>query len=100
MTVSRIDAHFDEITEPLTFYQNVSPSKEIRDASNEAESLIRDFGVECSMRLDVFKAKVAAKENIKASGQWEKLSSEEQRLVEKMVIDTLLSCTIIASHSR
>lgn len=41
------------------------------------------------MRLDVFKAKVAAKENIKASGQWEKLSSEEQRLVEKMVIDTL-----------
>lgn len=43
------------------------------------------------MRLDVFNAKVAAKEKIKASGQWEKLSSEEQRLVEKMVIDVLLS---------
>jgi Zn-dependent oligopeptidase len=73
------------VTEPLAFYQNVSPSKELRDSSNEAESLVRDFGVECSMRLDVFSSKVAAEKNIKESGQWDKLSPEEQRLVEKMV---------------
>jgi Zn-dependent oligopeptidase len=79
------DAKFDHITEPLTFYHNVSPQKELRDASNAAESLIRNFAVESSMRLDVFNAKVAAEKNIKASGQWEKLSPEEQRLVEKMV---------------
>jgi metallopeptidase MepB len=77
----------DSITEPLSFYQNVSPSKELRDASNDAESLVRDFGVESSMRLDVFQAKVTAEKNIKASGQWEKLSAEEQRLVEKMLLD-------------
>ena len=69
----------------MTFYHNVSPEKELREASNAAESLIRDFGVETSMRLDVFDAKVAAEKNIKASGRWEKLSPEEQRLVEKMV---------------
>jgi metallopeptidase MepB len=69
----------------LTFYQNVSPEKELREASNAAESLLRDFAVEASMRLDVFNAKVAAEKNIKASGQWEKLSPEAQRLVEKMV---------------
>ena len=63
----------------------MSASKELRDASNEAESLLRDFGVESSMRLDVFKAKVAAKENAEASGQWDKLSPEQQRLVDKMV---------------
>jgi metallopeptidase MepB len=77
----------DSIAEPLSFYQNVSPSKELRDASNEAESLVRDFGVESSMRLDVFQAKVAAEKNIKDSGLWEHLSAEDQRLVEKMLLD-------------
>ena len=75
----------DSIVEPLTFYQNVSPSKELRDASNEAEVLARDFGVEASMRLDVFRAKQAAEENIKKSGK--KLTAEEQRLVDKMILD-------------
>jgi metallopeptidase MepB len=79
------DARIESITEPLAFYQNVSPTKELRDASNDAESILRDFGVECSMRLDVFKAKKAAEENIKASGQWDKLSAEQQRLVQKKV---------------
>jgi metallopeptidase MepB len=74
---------FQVITEPLSFYQNVSPSKELRDASNEAEQLVRDFGVESSMRIDVYNAKVAAQKNIESSGK--KLNPEEQRLVEKMV---------------
>ena len=39
------------------------------------------------MRLDVFKAKVAAEKNLKDSGKWAQLSPEEQRLVEKMVRD-------------
>ena len=75
----------DTIIEPLTFYQNVSPSKELRDASNEAEVLARDFGVEASMRIDVFRAKQAAEENIKKSGK--PLTPEEQRLVDKMILD-------------
>lgn len=73
--------------EPLSFYQNVSPSKELRDASNDAEILVRDFGVESSMRLDVFQAKTNALKNIKESGEWDKLSPEEQRLADKMVLD-------------
>lgn len=71
--------------EPLCFYQNVSPSKELRDASNEAEALSRDYSVELSMRLDLFKAKQAAQKNIEQSGK--KLNPEEQRLVEKMIQD-------------
>lgn len=39
------------------------------------------------MRLDVFKAKAAAENNLRKSGQWEKLSDEQRRLVEKMVLD-------------
>jgi Zn-dependent oligopeptidase len=79
------DGEFQEITEPLSFYQNVSPSKKLRDASNEAEQLVQDFGVESSMRIDVYNAKVSAQKNIEASGK--KLNPEEQRLVEKMVQD-------------
>ncbi|KAF9497716.1 metallopeptidase MepB [Pleurotus eryngii] len=81
------ETHLDAVVEPLSFYQNVSPSKELRDASNEAEVLVRDYGVESSMRLDVFQAKASAEKNIKASGQWDKLSAEDQRLVEKMILD-------------
>lgn len=73
------------VTDPVAFYQNVSPSKELRDASNEAEQLGLDFGVESSMRIDVYNAKVAAQKNIEASGK--KLNPEEQRLVEKMIQD-------------
>ena len=75
----------DNITEPLCFYQNVSPSKDLRDASNAAELLLRDFGVESSMRSDVFDAKVAAQKNIESSSRV--LTAEEQRLVEKMIVD-------------
>ena len=73
------------VADPVAFYQNVSPSKELRDASNEAEQLVLDFGVESSMRIDVYNAKVAAQKNIEASGK--KLNPEEQRLVEKMIQD-------------
>lgn len=86
-TLAYAETEIDAITEPLAFYQNVSTSKELRDASNEAEALVRDYGVESSMRLDVFKAKVAAKENLTKSGEWDKLSSEQQRLVDKMILD-------------
>ncbi|THH01901.1 hypothetical protein EW026_g869 [Hermanssonia centrifuga] len=79
------DAAFDSIIDPLSFYQNVSPSKELRDASNEAEAAVREYGVEVSMRLDIFRAKQAAEKNIKDSGK--KLTPEEQRLVDKMIQD-------------
>lgn len=65
----------------------MSPSKELRDASTEAESLFRDYRVESSMRLDVFQAKMTAEKNTKSSGEWDALSSEEHRLVDKMVLD-------------
>lgn len=87
LALADAETKLDAISEPLSFYQNVSSSKELRDASNQAESLVRDFGVESSMRLDVFKAKVAAQKNIKESGKWETLSSEQQRLVDKMILD-------------
>ncbi|KAI0789664.1 metallopeptidase MepB [Abortiporus biennis] len=85
LALAEAETQFELIKEHLSFYQNVSPSQEIRDASNESEVLFSDYAVESSMRLDVFKAKQAAEQNIKYSGI--KLNPEEQRLVEKMILD-------------
>jgi metallopeptidase MepB len=78
-------SHLFHLSQPLAFYQNVSKEKALRDASNDAEKLVRDFGVEASMRLDVFTAKLNAQKNIKASGQWDQLTPEQKRLVDKLV---------------
>jgi Zn-dependent oligopeptidase len=39
------------------------------------------------MREDLYQAKVTAEENLRKTGAWEKLSAEQKRLVEKMVLD-------------
>ncbi|KAK7048309.1 metallopeptidase MepB [Favolaschia claudopus] len=84
LALETAETDFEAVTEPLSFYQNVSPSKELRDASTAADGLMRDYGVESSMRIDVYEAKLNAEKAIKKSGLWEKLSSEEQRLIDKM----------------
>lgn len=43
------------ITTPLYFYQNVSPNKELRDASVKADELMSAYEIDASMRLDVYK---------------------------------------------
>lgn len=52
-------AEFDNenagISNILTFYQHVSASKELRDASTEAEQKIRDFSIEQGSREDLYK---------------------------------------------
>lgn len=51
------------------------------------------------MRIDVYRAKVAAEKNLKESGQWEKLSAEEKRLVERMVRKSYLYLQILPELS-
>lgn len=85
LAIAHGDAEMESLSEPLLFYQNVSTSKELRDAANAAEVLLREYGIEISMRLDIYQAKINAEKNIKASGR--KLNPEEERLVEKLVLD-------------
>ncbi|KAK3082303.1 hypothetical protein LTS18_007859 [Coniosporium uncinatum] len=64
-------------TRIIGFYQAVSTDKALRDASTEAEKLMDDFGIESSMREDVFQRVDAALK------KGEKLDPESQRLLEK-----------------
>jgi len=61
----------------IGFYQAVSTDKALRDASTEAEKLLDDFGIESSMREDVFKLVDAVLK------KGEALDPESQRLLEK-----------------
>ncbi|KAK8176115.1 thimet oligopeptidase [Phyllosticta citrichinensis] len=61
----------------LGFYSAVSTEKALRDASNEAESLMDKFSIEMSMREDFYNLLDAAKKRN------EKLDPESQRLLEK-----------------
>lgn len=61
----------------LGFYSAVSTEKALRDASNEAESLMDKFGIEMNMREDFFNLVDAAKKKT------EKLDPESQRLLDK-----------------
>ena len=61
----------------IGFYQAVSTDQKLRDASTEAEKLLDDFGIESSMRQDVFDLVDAVlKKN-------EALDPESRRLLEK-----------------
>lgn len=85
------EATLDNGLEPLAFYQNVSPNKELRDASNVAEALVREYCVEASMRLDVYQAKLAAQKVIRKTwDMWSRMTEEQKRLIDKMVGLSLL----------
>lgn len=64
-------------THIIGFYQAVSTSQELRDASSDAEKLMDDFGIESIMREDVFALVDATlKKN-------ESLDAESRRWLEK-----------------
>ena len=67
-------------THILGFYQSVSSSSEIRDASTAAEQLMNDASIESAMRQDVFDLVEAA---YKDKPALEKLDPESKRLLEK-----------------
>jgi len=65
----------------LNFPQHVSPDKEVRTASTEADKLLSEFEVEISMRQDVFDNLVALeKKNLE-------ISAEEKRLLQRLIRD-------------
>jgi metallopeptidase MepB len=77
LPIARNDNELARSTHIIGFYNAVSTSKELRDASTEAEQLLDDFGIESSMREDVFNLVDAV---LKAK---EQLDPESQRLLEK-----------------
>ena len=67
-------------THIIGFYQAVSTDGSLRDASTEAEKRMDDFGIESSMREDIFQL---VDEVFKKQKDDQKLDAESRRLLEK-----------------
>lgn len=64
----------------LCFYQYVSADSALRDASTEADKIMDEFGIECSMREDVFRLVDAVYSN---SGLAASLEKDKNRLIDE-----------------
>ena len=78
----RADYLFDSITTPITFLKSVSPDKALRDASHKADKLSEEYGIKTEMNLELYKA---VKEYKEKARDWEKLTNEQKRYVEKVL---------------
>jgi Zn-dependent oligopeptidase len=85
VALAHAETALEGATEPLFFYQNVATSSKLRDAASSAEVMIRAFKIDSEMRLDLYQAMLHAKGHIDASN--EKLSVEDGRLAEKMLLE-------------
>lgn len=62
----------------LVFYQAVSSQKELRDASTKADEILNEYGIESSMREDIYRLVESAYQ------RKEELDAESHRLVQKI----------------
>lgn len=81
--IAEASNHFNKETSPLTFYTHVTTDDEVRKASIKAEEDLDKYGVEVEMRVDVFRSLLHAEKNTDKRS----LTPEQQRLVEKMVLE-------------
>lgn len=49
--------------------------------------LIDEFRAIDELRVDIQDAKIVAEKNIRSSGDWDRLTPEERRLLEKLLLD-------------
>lgn len=85
MALEKGDTALNDAKMSLGFYQYVAVDAALRDAASAAETALDEYVTDQSLRLDIYNAKAAAFANLQASGA--KLEAEDQRLVNKLVLD-------------
>ncbi|BEI82885.1 hypothetical protein CcaverHIS002_0307530 [Cutaneotrichosporon cavernicola] len=78
------DSAADKGIEPGLFLQYVSQDEGVRNASVDADKKLQEYGLKTIAREDIYQALLDAEADAKAEN---KLNSEEQRLMDRMIRD-------------
>merc|ERR1712113_623073 len=80
------DQRLSGIENSVCFLQNVHPSQDVRNASNEAQVQLSKFGVEISMRKDVYNVikKYSQQSGLDLDPEWERYLKFLMRDFERM----------------
>ena len=92
-------AQCDRTLEPALFLQYVSTDKDIRDASVEADKAVQAWSVDMIGREDVYEAVLDAQKHAAESGTV-KLNPEEQRLLDRVVLERKRNGLGLEKHKR
>ena len=87
LPMAQDESEFSTLENNITFYHYVSMDKELRDKSIAVEEKMDAWSIKQGMRLDVYQALSAYREVAKANGEWDKLTPEQQRYVNKSILN-------------
>lgn len=93
-------AQCDRTLEPALFLQYVSTDKDIRDASVEADKAVQAWSVDMIGREDVYEAVLDAQKHAAESANSVKLNPEEQRLLDRVVLERKRNGLGLEKHKR
>ena len=85
--LAKVDYEYASIVTPLLFLKNVHTSKEIRDASLTADKSLDAYDIKEGMNDALYKALSDYESQAKKSKEWDQLTNEDRRFVEKMIQD-------------
>ena len=98
--MAKAEYDYGVIVTPLLFLKSVSPKKELRDASLAADKILDAYDIQSGMNDDLFKALKDYKEQSIKSKEWESLTKEDQRYVDKSIEDFIVHGIALPADKR
>lgn len=86
LPVARFESYFSTCENNITFYRYVSTNKELRDKAVAIEEKLDAWSIKQDMRHDLYVAYEGYRTFAKENGEWEKLTAEQQRFVDKLIL--------------
>lgn len=98
--IAKYEWKYGQLTMPVMFYKDVSSSEELRTASRKASEKLEAFEIQLGMRDDYYNAIKDFKDQAQKNGEWDKLSSIDQRFVIQCMQDFELNGLNLPKETR
>lgn len=89
--LAKAEYEYASLVTPMLFLKSVSPHKELRDAALAADKELDAYDIKESINEEMFKVLKDYKEQAIKSKEWDSLTKEDQRFVDKSIMDFKLN---------